>query len=373
MNPTTGWPTVRVKSYIRQIDLDALASNLQTIRVQNNADVPLNQVIPPNAPWSQQYDLWLMPYAFLKGAMANPVTVRPGTLDGVKYNVVSFTLQNKYRVEGYINDQNMVERVRTWVDNDVLGDMLVEAIYNDYKDFGGVKVPTLIIVKQGGFPTLILVVSDAKANVPVTIPPAPAQAAAPAVTVETEKIADGVYYLKGGTHHSVLVEFADHLTLIEAPLNEARSLALLAEIKKLYPNKPLTEVVNTHHHFDHSGGLRTFVDAGATIITQDINKEFYEQTFAAPHTLNPDKLRAVEEEGKHRYRWRQEGAERRDADVGTVSDKEQRAQRRNPDGLPAEGKDPGGSGSLHASSSQCARSGCKCSGESQCARSVDGS
>ncbi len=290
VNPTTGWPTVIVKSYARQIDLDAVASNVQTIRVQNNADMPVNQVIPPGAPWSQQYDFWVTPGAFLKGATANPVTVRVGTVDGVKYNIVSFMLQNKYRVEGYINDMNLVERVRTWVDNDVLGDMPVEATFNDYKDFGGVKVPTFLIVKQGGFPTLILVVNDAKANVPVTIPPAPAQAATPAVTVETEKIADGVYYLKGGTHHSVLVEFADHLTLIEAPLNEARSLALLAEIKKLYPNKPLTEVVNTHHHFDHSGGLRTFVDAGATIITQDINKAFYENAFAAPRTLNPDRL-----------------------------------------------------------------------------------
>src|SRR5580700_3369666 len=77
VNPTTGWPLVSVRSYTRQIDLDALASNLQTIRVQNNADVPQNQVIPPNAPWSQQYDLWMTPGAFLKGAMANPVTVRP--------------------------------------------------------------------------------------------------------------------------------------------------------------------------------------------------------------------------------------------------------------------------------------------------------
>src|SRR2546430_7443339 len=39
--------------------------------------------------------------------------------------------------------QNLVDRVRTWIDNDVLGDTLVEAVYNDYKDFAGVKVPTL--------------------------------------------------------------------------------------------------------------------------------------------------------------------------------------------------------------------------------------
>jgi hypothetical protein len=101
---------------------------------------------------------------------------RPGILYGVKYNVVSFTLQNKYKVEGYINEQNMVERVRTWVDNDVQGDMPVEAIYREYKDFGGVKAPKFVIVNQGGFATSILVVMDAKANVPMTTPSAPAQA-----------------------------------------------------------------------------------------------------------------------------------------------------------------------------------------------------
>jgi glyoxylase-like metal-dependent hydrolase (beta-lactamase superfamily II) len=290
VRPTSGWPTSPVKSYTRQLDLNIPASNVQMVLVQNNADVSQNQVTSPNAPWSQQFDLWVTPYGFLKGAMTNPITVQPKTLDGVKYNVVSFTLQGKYKVEGYLNSQNMVERVRTWVDSDVLGDMLVEAVYKDYKDFGGVKVPDMMIVKQGGYATRILVVSNAKANVPVTIPAASPQPAPPVVTVVSEKIADGVYYLKGGTHHSVLVEFGDHVTLIEAPLNEARSLALLAEIKRLYPNKPLTEVVNTHHHFDHSGGLRTMVDAGATIITQDLNKQFYEQAFAAPRTINPDRL-----------------------------------------------------------------------------------
>src|SRR5207253_1059388 len=56
------------------------------------------------------------------------------------------------------------------------------------------------------------------------------------------------------------------------------------------PNKPIKYLVNTHHHFDHSGGLRAYVDAGVTIITHDINKTFYEKALASPRTLNPDRL-----------------------------------------------------------------------------------
>jgi glyoxylase-like metal-dependent hydrolase (beta-lactamase superfamily II) len=290
INPNTGWPTVYAKSYVRQIDLDAGASSAQLVRVQNGADTQQSQIIAANAPWDQKFDYWVTPYGFLKGAMANPVTLRTEAVNGANYKIVTFVLQNKYKVEGYISDANLVERVRTWVDNDVLGDMLVEGIYSDYKDFSGVKVPTFAIVRQGGFPTLILAVNDAKANVPVTIPAPPAPPAPAAVTVQSEKVADGVYYLRGGTHHSVLVEFSNYVAVIEAPQNEARSLAVIAEVQKLVPNKPIQYVINTHHHFDHSGGLRTYVDAGATIITNDINKDFYTKALATPRTLNPDRL-----------------------------------------------------------------------------------
>jgi glyoxylase-like metal-dependent hydrolase (beta-lactamase superfamily II) len=99
--------------------------------------------------------------------------------------------------------------------------------------------------------------------------------------VQPEKIADGVFYLRGGTHHSVAVEFADHVVVIEAPLNQQRSEAVIAEVKKLIPNKPIRYIVNTHHHFDHSGGLRTYVTEGATIVTSELNKEFYQTALAA--------------------------------------------------------------------------------------------
>src|SRR4029079_17446506 len=190
--------------------------------------------------------------------------------------------------------KSMVYKVQTWVDNPVLGDMLVEAIYSDYKDYTGVKVPTTIINKQGGFNTLLLIVDEVKPNAAVKIDaPQTAQApAAPAVVVHTQKIANGVYYLTGGTHHSVVVEFADHLAVIEAPQNEARSLAVIKEIRKSISKKPIRYIINTHHHFDHSGGLRTYVEEGATVVTSEINKAFYERVLppTAPRTLNPDSL-----------------------------------------------------------------------------------
>ena len=170
-NPNAAWPLVRVKSYTREMDLSGPASRVQMVRIQNGAEQTQNQIINPSAPWNTQSNLWIYPFTFLKAAMAsNDATVKSGTVDGDKYNIVTFALQNKYKIVGYINTSNLIERVQTWVDNDVLGDMLVEGIYRDYKDFSGVKFPTTIIEKQGGFPVLILVVSDVKPNAAVNIP-----------------------------------------------------------------------------------------------------------------------------------------------------------------------------------------------------------
>ena len=57
-------------------------------------------------------------------------------------------------------------------------------------------------------------------------------------------LTDGVFYIRGATHHSVAVEFRDHVVVVEGPLNEQRSLAVIAEVKKLIPNKPIRYLVN---------------------------------------------------------------------------------------------------------------------------------
>lgn len=291
-NPKVAWPVTRVKAYAREIDFAAGRSHVQFVREQNGADQTENQYISADSPWNSQYSYWLTPAGFIKGALANNATLSSATIDGKRYDVVTFSAQNRYKVVGYINDQKMVERVSTSIDNDVLGDMPADAWYTDYKDFGGLKFPSLIVERQAGFPVNIVSVSAVKPNAAVSIPappPSPA-AAAPSVSVQTEKVAEGVYYLKGGTHHSIAVEFSDHVVLIEAPLNEQRSLAIIREVGNLTPNKPIRYVVNTHHHFDHAGGLRTFVDAGATIVTHEANAEFFAAALAAPRTQNPDNL-----------------------------------------------------------------------------------
>ena len=113
----------------------------------------------------------------------------------------------------------------------------------------------------------------------------------PPVRVESQKLADGVWYLGGMLHNSVAVEFRDYSVVVEAPLNEERSLAVIEEVQRLIPNKPIRFVVNTHHHWPHLGGIRAYVHEGATIITHEGNRAYYEEIVAERQwILQPDRL-----------------------------------------------------------------------------------
>jgi glyoxylase-like metal-dependent hydrolase (beta-lactamase superfamily II) len=211
---------------------------------------------------------------------------------GKKVDVVSFSGHGKFKVNGTIDEKGMVQSVESWLANPVLGDMHVEQSFSDYKDFAGVMFPTRITQTQGGFPSLELAISSVQKNPEADVQPPDnvKQATPPPVRVESQKLAEGVWYLTGGSHHSALIEFKDHLVVIEAPLNEERSLAVIAEAKKLVPAKPIRYLVNTHHHFDHSGGIRTFAAQGATIVTHQLHKPFYERLSRSNRTLDPDLL-----------------------------------------------------------------------------------
>jgi len=319
--PTEPWPRVTVKSYTASINYDTASMRQELVREMgtvmprggggpftgeqrqvlvvsgndawNVPAAPPGAAAPPAAPApaaapERMLALWATPQGFVKAAMANNATTRK-TKDGTE---VSFTVGGKYKMTGILNAQNQVERVQTWIDQPIVGDMLVETTYSGYKDFGGVMFPSRLVQKQDGFPSLDLTIASVTANpaVDITVPANVRGAQPPPVRVESAKLDEGVYYLTGGTHHSLVVEMKDHIVLVDTPNDATRALAVIAKAKEVVPNKPIRYVVTSHHHWDHLGGIRSAIDEGATIVTHQSNKAFLERVAKTPHTLNPDRL-----------------------------------------------------------------------------------
>jgi glyoxylase-like metal-dependent hydrolase (beta-lactamase superfamily II) len=314
-NSNAPWPRINANDYVRTIDFTQPASRATWVTfaapvtggaaAQGNGQL---NITPANTAWAQQLEIWITPWGFLKGAAANNATVRAQTVGGRRFNVVTFNPPLKspggqpYRVIGYIGPQGLVERVQTWVENPIFGDMLVEAEYTNYRDSNGLMFPAEWVQKRGGHPFFELQILGANANPAnvaqlMTVPPpaagrgaAPGGAAPPAAAAgpTSEKLADGVFRISGA-YNALAVEFADHIVLFEpGPQNEARALAIIAETKKVIPNKPIRYGVISHHHFDHTSGLPAVVAEGITIVTPAVNKTFLETALSAPRTLAPD-------------------------------------------------------------------------------------
>ena len=251
----------------------------------------------------RKLDIILTPHGFVKAALApgaNPTAVT-SMPRGRQVSYVSFIALGDYRVTATINDKNEVEFIQTHIANPMFGDMLYETRFGPYKQFGAVKFPSVIHHHEGddrlnqGHNALEVEVSAVQANTPVQVRTAPdsAKVAPESVAkIESQKLADGVWYVGGIRHGSVAVDFRDFVAVVEAPLNEKRAIAVINEVHRLIPNKSIRYLVNTHHHFDHSGGLRTFVAEGAAIVTNRLNREFYEKVVfsPAPRTIEPDRL-----------------------------------------------------------------------------------
>lgn len=315
LTPTSAWPLLKITRYSRIIDYPSLSSREEQTRTQEDppakggglpfaGELKLVALVSGAYAWNQpgaqpqaapataeerQLQIWLTPQGFIKGAMANSVTakkVKGGT-------ELSYAMNGKFKITGVIDARGLVTQTRTWIANPVLGDMPIESAYSGYKDFGSIKFPSHIVQKQGGYMVLDLAVDQVQANpadAALAVPDAVRSFTAPPVRVASQKLGDGVWFIGGGSHNSILVEYKDYLAIVEAPNGEERSLAVIAEAKRLAPGKPIKYLINSHHHFDHSGGVRTYVAEGATIVTSAGNKVYYQRVWNAPRSLAPDSL-----------------------------------------------------------------------------------
>ena len=341
-NLTDGWPQIEVTDYTRTIDFDGKYMRLDYNQKQGSSaasgnaagpEAHVTNILSSNFAWDmkgetpvpltrmyldgiphaelRELEMVLTPHGFIKAALAatdataitQPI-VGPSDFGlsafGQWVTIVSFHY-GKYRINGTINDKNLIELTGTWIANPVYGDMTYEMRYTQYKDYNGVMFPGLIHVHQGdprinpGENYFQVYVKDVQPNLVVNKIPVPEvvrRATLDPVKVDTQKLADHVWLLGGGPMNSVLVEFKDFVAVVEAPQNEARSLAVIAEVRKLVPGKMIRYVVNTNHRMGYAGGLRTYFSQGTTVVTHESNKDYYVGILFSPfpRTLAPDRM-----------------------------------------------------------------------------------
>jgi len=194
--------------------------------------------------------------------------------------------------------------------NEILGDRFLEGfgaaetIFTDYRLIDEVKIPFHVITRFAGE-----VISDLKYNEvhfnakldEALFEPSPnseigPEVGGPAQPITLTKLGNDVYYVNavgtGGIffYSSMFVAFKDYVLVVEAPVNDAVSQAVIARIKEVAPGKPIKYLVPTHHHVDHLGGVRGYIAEGSTIVTTPGDQRFIENIASVAHPLNPDRL-----------------------------------------------------------------------------------
>jgi glyoxylase-like metal-dependent hydrolase (beta-lactamase superfamily II) len=313
--PGMAWPKLNVTMFSRVMDYDggALRQDIAQNRAEPTGGGPLplmgtgeqraTGLLKGNYAWNMAgpapaasplavsgrvHDLWTSPHGAIKAALKSNNGAWKLSEDGKTYTAVDYGVAGQFTARAFINDSGLVERVDSVQPSPVMGDTATTTWYSDYKDVGGVKFPMRIRQAMGGYEVFDLTVKDVKPNVAVNIE-TPALVPAFAERAAIDKVADGVWFVGGGSHNSVAIEMADHMILVESPLYDGRAAAVLAEVKKL-SNKPIRYVINSHHHFDHAGGLRTAVADGAEVVSSAMARPYFERIFANANTVQPDAL-----------------------------------------------------------------------------------
>ena len=312
--PGAAWPKITVHSQIRSINYDTASMReeftLSRAEPRGGGGYPLagqqrnDQFVSGDFAWNQAganavpgprvvgdrvHQLWITPHGVIKAAIRNNATLAWNTRNGKSLAAVSFAQPGRFTATAFINEDYLVERIESRLPDPVLGETTAVTTYSGYRDFGGVKFPSRIEQSQGGHPVLEVAVKEVQPNAPAEII-LPDNVRSATERVSADKVAEGVWFIAGGSHNSVAIEMKDHMVLVETPLNDARSGPVLDQVKQLAPGKPIRFVINSHGHFDHSGGLRAAVAEGATLIIQAGNKAYFERAFAVPNRINPDRL-----------------------------------------------------------------------------------
>jgi glyoxylase-like metal-dependent hydrolase (beta-lactamase superfamily II) len=244
------------------------------------------------------------PERLLITALDNPAAVRAvparrwrdETLDGIRYAAGADTLDLYFD-----RRTGLLVLTETLTDDPILGDRVTHTAFTRWQDAGGILYSRQVDVEVNDrlqTNTVLTAVStnpalaDSSFAIPDSIA-ARAQRSNPTpapIVVTLVELAPNVWRAEGGSHHSLIVDQGTRLVLVEAPLSAQRTEAVLDTLRARFPTKPVGIVINTHHHWDHSGGLRAVLAAGVPVVTHARNASFVRSIAAARKTVRPDVL-----------------------------------------------------------------------------------
>lgn len=260
---------------------------------------------PEQTAWSQLLEIALTPWGFLKGAERYGATEEAGELDGTNVTVVTWQTPEtivspsgmRYTVVGYIDGDNLVRKVETWVEDAFMGDMNVVALYDSYRQIDGNWVPATMEQLRGGGGVFGLALEDMTVNPPNAAelltfaeqtgggPPGGFGASIPEDPMEAvREVAEGVHLIEG-PYVAMVVEFSDHVAVFEAGGSAANGQLIVDAVAALHPDKEFRYLINSHPHSDHTAGMIPVVRAGPTIVTHESNVEFMDMALNSPRTL----------------------------------------------------------------------------------------
>jgi glyoxylase-like metal-dependent hydrolase (beta-lactamase superfamily II) len=267
------------------------------------------------------------PHLLLRIAVKHPIlgVIQPDEqFEGRPHHIISLTTGKAPQPIKIFLDANtfLPSKVETIEDDPVYGDALVQVFFRDWHKVNGILFPFNVLQRIQG-----QVIEEKRSSIAVNVPSSsdnesfiiPPNMQTPVdphdaligwqdsqwflrmeafglphynrvPPVNFTQLSPGIYHVTGDTHHSLVIDMKDYIIVVEAPLYQERSQAVIHEINKLWPGKPIRYIVQTHSHDDHIGGLRAYAADGAIVVTSEVNKDRVGQILNASHTIRPDML-----------------------------------------------------------------------------------
>ena len=248
----------------------------------------------------------------MRAALSSPSSDAPADrqLDGKLYTYAQATLGGSDRVGLYFDPQTKLLAAYETLDTEtMLGDVPAQYLLSDYRDVNGLKLPHAITIRKDNQPYssvqfASIVVNDPGAEAVFAIPDSANADVDKAIQagdyspIAITKIGDGVYFARAYSHNSMVVEFPTWLAVVEAAYTDAQSATLARTLGEQFPGKPIRYAIVTHHHFDHTGGVRGLAAVGATILVEKGHEPMLRMIVERPHTNPPDALENARKAGK---------------------------------------------------------------------------